>query len=180
MSCAVASGARALRLLRSAFILLVTCSIPFAAAADRAPAFECATLSGKGYRLETLSEGRPFLVLTFFGTSCIPCQKKIAQLNELLKDQGVREKAAFYAVNADGHDPARLEKEIEKRGIQIDFPVISDENQAITNLYVDGIVPLTVLIDNNLQILSSYVGARPGTIKQLADRIMGQAKETAK
>lgn len=180
MSSAAASGASALRLLRLAFILLMTCCIPFVAAADQAPAFECATLSGKGYRLETLSEGRPFLVLTFFGTSCIPCQKKIAQLNDLLKEPGVRDKAAFYAVNADGYDAVRLQKEIDRRGIRIDFPVICDENQAITNLYVDGIVPLTVLIDNNSQILSSYVGARPGTIKQLADRILGQAKETAK
>jgi hypothetical protein len=150
------------------------------AAADDAIYFRGTTLSGKTILPETLFEGRPLAVLTFFGVNCIPCQKKIVQLNALWRNERLRECAVFYAINADGFNAEKLEKEIARRGIRIDFPVIPDEKQAITNLYVNGIVPMTVVIDKDFRVVLSTLGARPEMIKKLEDRILAQGKESAK
>lgn len=150
------------------------------AAAEDAPAFRGTTLCGKTVTPENLHAGRPYALLTFFGINCLPCQKKLAQLNEIWSDERVRRQAAFYAVNADGFDAGKLESEIARRGIRIDFPVLPDDNQAITNLYVNGIVPLTVLIDNEFNILMSALGARPEAMKKMEDRILNRSKEAAK
>lgn len=137
----------------------------------RANSFAGSTLDGRVIALDSMYAGKPFVVLTFFGVNCIPCQKKIAQLNELFRDESFLASASLYAVNADGLAPDALRKELDRRKIKIDFPVVPDENQAITNLFVDGIVPLTIVIDNEYRIVMSTLGARPEAMKKMAEWI---------
>lgn len=137
-----------------------------------APSFSCTTLSGTKLTSDTLAEGRPYVVLIFFGVNCKPCQTKIAQLNAVWRNERFREKARIYAVNADGFDAARLSAEVAKRQISIDFPVVVDDNQVITNLYVDRIVPLTVVIGNRDRILLTSIGARVNSVRKIEEMIL--------
>ena len=144
----------------------------------KASPFSCTTLSGERLAYESLAGGRPYLVLVFFGVNCKPCQKEIAQLNELVRNRAFREQAGVYAVNADGYPAGKLAAELKRREITVDFPVIPDDNQAITNLYVEGVVPLTVVIDRDGRILLSVVGARPESVRKIEKLILA-GKETA-
>ncbi len=172
----------AVRLSLLALLLLVPVCVRAGTPTDfeKAAPFSGMTLSGQKVTLETIRLGKPFAVLTFFGVSCIPCQKKMGQLNELWRDDRFREKTALYAVNADGLSAEKLVEEMARRNIKIDFPVIADDNQAITNLYVDGIVPLTVVIDNQDRVVISLVGARPEGARKMADHILAEQEARLK
>jgi thiol-disulfide isomerase/thioredoxin len=144
-----------------------------------APPFSGTTLDGRKLTFEALSEGRPYVVLVFFGVNCKPCQKEIALLNDCWRNEAFRDRARFYAINADGFDGRRLSAELERRKIKVDFPVIPDDNQVITNQYVDGIVPLTVVIGKKDRILLSVIGARIEKIRKIEELILA-GKESGK
>jgi peroxiredoxin len=168
------------------FLIVLLLSFPaFAgmpAPAECLPAapFSGATLSGEPVSLETIRGRKPYAVLTFFGVRCIPCQKKLAQLNELWGNPRFRDKASIYAINADGYSAEKLSEELLRLNIKIDFPVIPDDNQVITNLYVDGIVPLTIVIGSRDELVMSFVGARAEMTRKMADRILSEQEAREK
>lgn len=147
---------------------------------ETAPSFSAVTTGGQAVSLQSIHAGKPFAVLTFFGVSCIPCQKKLVQLNEMWRDPAFRDRASLYAVNADGYNATRLSEELARRDLKIDFPVIADDNQAITNLYVNGVVPLTVVIDNQYRLVMSLVGARPESSRKMKSRILSEEEAIKK
>jgi peroxiredoxin len=142
----------------------------------KAPEFACTTLAGREIPFGALAEGRPFVVLVFFGVNCKPCQKELAQIGDLLRNGAFREQASVYAVNADGFPAGKLAAEMAKRKISVDFPVVADDNQVITNLYVDGVVPLTVVIDREGNLRLTVVGARPEGVRKI-ERLILAGKE---
>jgi peroxiredoxin len=145
-----------------------------------APSFVFKTLEGEAIGPQSLFGDRPYVLLVFFGVNCLPCKKELAQVSDLWSKKSFRQKARIFAINADGLSPEKLKTEIEKRNIRIDFPVIPDENQVITNLYVSGIVPLTVLIDRQNRIVMSHLGARIESLRKLETRVMEYEEPSAK
>jgi hypothetical protein len=57
------------------------------------------------------------------------------------------------------------------------LPVVPDENQAITDSFVDGLIPLTVLIDRDRRIRLSILGAGSENVDLLRDMIIREEEE---
>lgn len=145
-----------------------------------APSFVFKTLDGRDIGFESLFADRPYVLLVFFGINCLPCKKELAQVSDLWNKESFRRRAHIFAVNSDGIPAEKLKAEISKRNIRIDFPVIPDEDQVITNLYVSGIVPLTVLIDRQNRIVMSHLGARIESLRKVEARVMESEGTSAK
>lgn len=147
--------------------------------AEVALPFSARTLSGDELGLDALLRGKRYVVLTFWGLNCSPCLKEIARLNALWGNPSFREKAGMLAVNTDKVGPKRLVAEMAKRNIEIAFPVATDEGYEITNAYVNGIIPLTVLIDGDRRIRMSILGADPEELTVM-EKIVLAAKGEAR
>lgn len=120
--------------------------------------FSCEGLSGETITFESLLDGKDFLVIVFWGVNCGPCVQEFERLSAMWANPRFRQRAAMIAVNTDGRGAETLKDQMEERRIRIPFPVIPDEDQMITNAYVDGLIPLTVLIDRERRVRFSILG----------------------
>lgn len=139
--------------------------------------FSGETLSGEPLTLGSLLDGKDFLVVMFWGINCKPCLAEIALLSDLWENHEVRKRARVICVNTDGLDAKTLLDEMARKNIEVALPVVPDENQAITDSFVDGLIPLTVLIDRDRRIRLSILGAGSENVDLLRDMIIREEEE---
>ena len=108
-----------------------------------APDFALHAFAGPNIRL---SEGRgDVVVLTFWGSNCIPCRNTLAMLDrsyESYRSAGLE----IYGISVD--DDAGHARDFATDA-KVRFAMLSDPEKAVARLYQVDNLPLTVLIDRH-------------------------------
>ncbi len=121
-----------------------------------APNFTLKSDSGDNIRL---SEQRGDVVmLNFWASWCGPCRQEMPHLDEL---HGKYSALGFtvFGVNVD-EDRSMAEKVLAD--IPVDFPVLFDANNKVSEQYQVDAMPMTVLVDRDGNIRHTHRGYRPG------------------
>jgi thiol-disulfide isomerase/thioredoxin len=140
-------------------IMLADATLVAALAKDdgkEAPEFVLRTLDGQNLRL---SEFRGEVVMiNFWASWCGACRQAMPALNGL--DEKYR-RAGLVLLSINIDDETHRAEQMAL-GLKIRFPVLRDEQKAVSRLYQADTMPLTVLIDREGMVRYSHVGYNLG------------------
>ncbi|MCR4427928.1 MAG: TlpA family protein disulfide reductase [Caldiserica bacterium] len=119
-----------------------------------APDFEAQTLSGEKISLSAL-RGK-IVILNFWATWCPPCRQEIPELNTFWEKN--KEKVAFYGIEI--MEPREEVEQFLKENTIL-YPIVLDSEQekSVSELYRVSLVPTTVIIGENGEILQVVLGS---------------------
>ncbi len=131
---------------------------------NKAPDFTAELADGTTVTLSDL-QGKP-VILNFWATWCGPCVKEMPAFERLKEEFG--DEIGIIAVNC-GDDGDTVKDFIDKNGYT--FPVVLDEDYAVSMLYPTNGIPYTVILDGEGTITHLSTGASD------ADTMYGIYKE---
>lgn len=128
--------------------------------------FTLEDLSGKKVQLSSL-KGKVILI-NFWATWCPPCRAEMPGMEKLYQTMKSNPDFVLLAVDSQ-EDPAVVKAFIEKN--KYNFPVLLDQDGAVTAQYSVRAYPTTYLIDRQGRVIGGLVGARawetPETLRSL-------------
>lgn len=136
-----------------------------------APDFVLRSATGENLRL---SEYRGDVVLiNFWATWCGPCRQEMPLLDDLY---GRYERVGFnlLGVNID-EDSRRAMQMVQELGVN--FPVLFDENKAVSKLYEVEAMPVTILVDREGIVRHVHHGYKPGYEEKYLTEIRSLLRE---
>ena len=139
----------------------------------RVPDVQVRSLDGKLVRLSKLTEKGPVL-LNFWATWCAPCQKELPYLEKLFtryRERGF----SLLAISEDGEATASRVRSLV-RGRRFHFTVVLDRNQELSRLFRVSVLPTSLLIGKDLQVLWEHVGYTPGDERELEEAVIQALK----
>ncbi len=119
---------------------------------SKAPEFSLKDINGKSLSLSSL-KGKVILI-NFWATWCPPCKAEMPSMNKLyneMRAQGLE----VIAVSTD-NSLSTVKGFLAKN--RLDFPVLFDEDKAVTRQYHVFSMPTTFLIDRNGMIVEKFYG----------------------
>jgi len=158
----------------STFIISATTTPPDLAVSDnKAPGFYARTLEGKSFFLsDNLGKGRN-IFLSFFATWCVPCKQEIPILDSL---KNIYSSTDFYLINVSGlevggnkikEDPKKVREFIDMLGVSI--PVLMDKYGRTALAYDALMLPTSVMINSEGEIIYNHVGFAKGDEKKISE-----------
>ncbi|UVI33442.1 TlpA family protein disulfide reductase [Paenibacillus spongiae] len=141
----------------------------------QAPGFELKGLDGSLYSLSSLG-GKPVLI-NFWASWCGPCRVEAPDLVRFYKKY--KDEFEIYAVNLTADDS--LEGAISfAEEFQFNFPVLLDENGAVSKLYKIKSIPTSYFVDSKGEIIHVTTGVvSPKTLENLIQRMIEASKGEA-
>lgn len=137
---------------------------------DKAPEFgKTAFLDGKVPKLADLA-GKRVLLLNFWGLRCGACLEEMPYLEAIAKkyaDKGL----TVWGVDTDGVDALTVRDTLKEVNVTVTYPLIIDPDFAVTDVYTNFLVPLTIVIDKNGIITYIHTGFEKGTEKHYEDAV---------
>ena len=123
---------------------------------QEAPDFVLKSAAGANLRL---SEYRGDVVMiNFWATWCGPCRQEMPLLDDLY-NRYQRVGFNLLGVNIDD-DSGRAMQMVEELGVT--FPVLFDEQKAVSKLYQVEAMPVTILVDRHGTVRHVHYGYKPG------------------
>ena len=119
---------------------------------DDSSGLEVTLLSGKTVKLSDYRGKR--VLLNFWATWCGPCVQEMPAFQRLSEDYP--DDVVILAVNC-GESKEEVESFVQKNGYT--FPIALDENLEASNLYPATSIPLTLIVDEEGDIVYSSYGA---------------------
>ncbi|MBP7653926.1 redoxin domain-containing protein [Candidatus Dependentiae bacterium] len=149
-----------------------------------APDFNAQMLNGEKVNLYDDIIGydynnRPIVILSFFNTACVPCEKEIKELSKIRKEYS-DDFVKIYLVSLDNNKES-VNKHLTEKLKVTNIPVIFDkEGLRVGQVYgvVDELtgftkVPELFIIDKNIKIRNKFTGAElSGNIKKKMSDIL--------
>ena len=132
---------------------------------EKATDFEYTLSTGKKEKLSS-NQGQ-VVFLNFWATWCYPCKKEmpdVERLQVMFKDRNFR----VLAVSA-GEGPRKVEPFLKRYPYQFDFAY--DEDSKISGIYQVSMLPTTLIIGPDGQILAKAVGPRKWDEKDFTDQL---------
>lgn len=108
-----------------------------------APNFALSGLDGAEYRLSSY-RGR-VVFLNFWATWCEPCQRELPAFEQFSAQQAGARRAVILAVNV-GEQPDRISAYLDARGI-VGLTVLLDDELQVYGAYGIAVMPTTYVID---------------------------------
>jgi peroxiredoxin len=123
---------------------------------DHAPDFALKNITGKNLRL---SEYRGEVVLlSFWSTTCGRCRDQLSVVNDLFvahREQGLQ--VLSISIDHEARDARKTAADLD-----LNIPVLLDDEHVVSRLYDLGTLPLTVLIDHHGTVRQIYAGFQRG------------------
>jgi peroxiredoxin len=138
------------------------------AAISTAQDFTGTGIDGKSYHLQDLLKKGP-VMLDFWTTWCGPCMKELPELQKIwekYRDQGF---TLLTVASDDQRTAAKIKPLALSHGFK--FPVLTDTNRKIGNLYNVRNYPTTFLINRDGSVVFQAQGYRPGDEKDVEARV---------
>lgn len=130
---------------------------------DKAPNFECKTLSGENFSLSEQKE--KVVVITFFATWCPYCLKELPQIEDKIYNAFKDNNDFKLIVIGRKHDVAELEKFKEKKKFAL--PFAPDPKGEIYGLYAEKYIPRVFVVGKNGNIVLVSKGSSEGRIEEI-------------
>ncbi len=116
--------------------------------------FTLKNLDGEDVSLEALLKRNKAVLLNFWATWCPPCREEIP---DLIKLQETYQGRSFTILGVDvGESGAKVSGFVKKIGIN--YPVVLDSDNRVTEIYRVVGIPTSLLIDSDGKILGVYHG----------------------
>jgi len=152
---------RGIGVLAAFVVLFVGVATQVRAADDKsAPEFALRSLDGQNLRLSELRG--EVVMINFWASWCGACRSAMPSLNEL-NEKYRRVGLKLLSVNVDDE---QHKAEHMSDSLRIRFPVLRDEQKAVSKLYRADTLPLTVLIDREGKVRYSHTGYNVGDEKK--------------
>ena len=130
--------------------------------------FTVETLSGEEIQFSELTKKGPVLI-SFWALWCKPCRAELKHL-ELLYKKYSRKGFSVLAINQDSpRSAAKVRSYISSHNLT--FPVATDLNQELFQMFNGQSIPLTILFAKNGKLNYRHIGYLPGDEKQLEEEI---------
>jgi thiol-disulfide isomerase/thioredoxin len=144
--------------LLSALLLcgIVITSLHAATLDQPAPDFTLKSLSGKNLKLSEFKGN--VVMLNFWASWCGPCRKEMPLLNELQKKY---EALGFVILGVNVEQELELAKSFLK-DTPVDFPVVFDSSNNVSQAYDVIAMPTTILIDRSGNMRYLHKGYKAG------------------
>lgn len=138
----------------SVLLCVLLCGFAFGARAaepgEALPLFSAQSLEGQPVELNKIVGKKPVL-LVFWASWCPSCKAEVPKLNRLYEKLGPKG-MVFLGINIGANDsPERARAFIQKTGMK--YPVVFDQNSAITRTYRVLGVPTLVVADKGGRIV---------------------------
>lgn len=122
---------------------------------ESAPDFTLKDLKGNSFKLSDFS-GK-IIILNFFATWCPPCRSEMPDFNQIQKANP--DTVKIVAVNVGGENVNQVSNFVSQLGLE--FMVARDDGK-VANMYGPiRAIPVTFVIDKNMNVQKHYIGARP-------------------
>ena len=141
------------------YVLVLALLAPLAiAASSSGPAANFTLKSANGENIR-LSEYRGQVVLlNFWASWCGPCRQEMPELDALHQKY---EELGFTVFGVNVEQDRKMADKI-LRDIPVSFPILFDDQNAVSELYDVDAMPVTVLVDRNGDIRFMHRGYKPG------------------
>ena len=137
---------------------------------DVAPEFEkVAFLDGREAKLAALA-GKNVLLLNFWGLRCGACLEEMPYLETIAKSYAGKG-LVVWGVDTDGVDAQTILDTLKEVNVSVTYPLIVDAEFALTDVYTNFLVPLTIVIDKKGIITYIHTGFEKGTEKHYEDAV---------
>ena len=136
---------------------------------DKAPDFTLKSVAGGEVKLSSAA-GKQVVLLNFWGLRCGACLEEMPYLDKIwktYKDKGL----VVLGVDTDGvgvEDVVATLKEVE---VSVSYPLLIDPDFAVTDVYTNFLVPLTLVIDKAGLVQYIHTGFEKGTEKHYEDAV---------
>ena len=128
------------------------------AVTDRGEAANFTLKSADGSNIRLSEQRGQVVLINFWASWCGPCRQEMPELDRLhqrYQDLGF----TVFGVNVE-QDRASAERVL--RDIPVSFPVLFDDENAVSRLYDVDAMPVTVLVDRSGRIRYAHRGYKPG------------------
>jgi peroxiredoxin len=135
----------------------------------KAPDFTLKSIAGAQVKLSDYA-GKQVVLLNFWGLRCGACLEEMPYLDKIwagYKDKGL----AVLGVDTDGvgiDDVIATLKEVQ---VSVGYPLLIDPDFAVTDVYTNFLVPLTLVIDKAGVVQYIHTGFEKGTEKHYEDAV---------
>lgn len=137
--------------------LLMFASVAQAVEPDQeVPDFTLKAMTGENLRLEEL-RGQVVLI-NFWASWCGPCRQEMPILQQIHKRY---EPLGFTVLGVNVDEEPEKARRIAER-LTLDFPLLLDSNQAVSEQYDVNAMPFTVLVDRSGKVRYVHRGYKPG------------------
>lgn len=136
---------------------------------DKAPDFVAKDLAGKEIKLSSYA-GQKVVLLNFWGLRCGACLEEMPYLDVIGKayaDKGL----VVLGVDTDGVDAKTVVETLAEVKVSVSYPLLTDEEFKITDIYTNFLVPLTIVIDKGGVVRYIHTGFEKGTEKKYEDAV---------
>ena len=130
---------------------------------DKAPEFVAKDLAGKEIKLSAFA-GKQVVLLNFWGLRCGACLEEMPYL-EVIAKQYDGKGLAVLGVDTDGVDAQTVIDTLKDVQVSVSYTLLTDPDFAITDVYTNFLVPLTIVIDKKGVITYIHTGFEKGTEK---------------
>ena len=129
------------------------------------PDFTLKSMSGDNLRLEEL-RGQVVLI-NFWASWCGPCRQEMPVLQKI-HDRYEKLGFTVLGVNVD-EQPEKARRIVDR--LTLDFPLLLDTNQTVSEAYQVNAMPFTVLVDRNGTVRYVHRGYKPGDEAQYVNKL---------
>jgi peroxiredoxin len=146
-------------------VLFTSRSVIAVEAEELVPDFTLKTMNGDNVRLEEL-RGQVVLI-NFWASWCGPCRQEMPLLQKI---QDRYEPLGFTVLGVNVDEQEEKARRIVDR-MSLDFPLLLDTTQSVSEAYEVDAMPFSVLVDRNGKISYIHRGYKPGDENQYVNRL---------
>lgn len=138
---------------------------------DTAPGFALPDAAGNTVTLEDF-EGQVVLI-NFWASWCGPCREEMPLLDQLSERYGP---LGFTMLGINVEEDSSLADRF-LQGTPVDFPILYDRENSVSQLYDVIAMPTTVIVDRQGQVRFVHHGYEPGNENEYQDQIRALVRE---
>lgn len=154
-------------------IALLFCLLAVMATSDlfaQLPAVTLKTIDGQSVRMDTVSNnGKPFII-DFFATWCKPCQRELDAIAEVYDEWKEETGVKIITVSIDqAQNVHKVKPLVSNHGWE--YEVLLDTNEELKRAFGVQMIPFTMIVDGNGQIVYKHTGYTDGVEEELIDKV---------
>ncbi len=136
---------------------------------DKAPDFTLKSIANADVTLSGYA-GKNVVLLNFWGLRCGACLEEMPYLEKIGKSyQG--KGLVVLGVDTDGVGPEEVIATLKEVEVSVSYPLLVDPEFAVTDVYTNFLVPLTIVIDKAGLVQYIHTGFEKGTEKHYEDAV---------
>jgi len=152
-------------------LLTIAAIVGMAFAAEaQLPSVTLTDIDGKTVRTDTISNNGKPVIIDFFATWCKPCQRELSAINEVYEDWQEETGVKVIAISIDEAQNIHKVKPLVDNH-SWPFEVLLDPNSEFKQALGIQMIPYTLIIDGNGNIVYKHNGYTDGAEEELIEKV---------